>query len=184
MPASALAQTAQLAWDPSADASGYVVRWGSAQGVYPNSVNAGAKASVEITGLIPGATYWAVVEAYNAAGVFSTPSAPVRFVALLGGGRLRRENARADFDGDGRNDLLWQHDTGALAAWTLQGGVTIKTGVDLRDRADASWRIAGTGDFNGDGKPDLVWQHRTDGWVSLWYMDGFTRIGETSLSLL
>ena len=38
------------------------------------------------------------------------------------------------------------------------------------------WKIVGVGDFNGDGKPDLVWQHK-DGWLSLWYMNGFTMLG-------
>ncbi|HXG57128.1 MAG TPA: FG-GAP-like repeat-containing protein [Vicinamibacterales bacterium] len=97
--------------------------------------------------------------------------------------RIQRENARADFDVDGRNDLLWQHDSGPLAVWALLGGTTIKNGVDLKDRGDSDWRIAGTGDFNADGRPDIVWQHRTEGWVYLWYMNGFNQIGGTYLSL-
>jgi hypothetical protein len=98
--------------------------------------------------------------------------------------RIRQEKARADFDGDGRSDLLWQHDTGYLAAWTLAGNNTILSAVDLPYRnLDNDWRIAGTGDFNSDGSPDILWHHRTGGWVYVWYMNGFTVVGETYLSL-
>ena len=74
-PAVVSAESVTLAWDPSADASGYTVRWGTALGSYPNTAAAGSSTSFAITGLIAGATYWTVVQAYNDVGAsgFSTP---------------------------------------------------------------------------------------------------------------
>jgi hypothetical protein len=97
--------------------------------------------------------------------------------------RRARENARADFNGDGRSDLLWQDMThGYLAVWTLEGH-RVKNTLALSHFVPGNdWRIVGTGDFNGDGKPDIVWHHRTQGWLYLWYMNGTTRIGETAFS--
>jgi len=97
--------------------------------------------------------------------------------------RRARENARADFDGDGRSDLLWQDDLyGYLAVWTLDGHAIRHVRALSHFVPNPEWRIAGTGDFNGDGKPDIVWHHRSEGWLYLWYMDGVTLIGETFLS--
>ena len=62
--ATAAAQSVTLGWDPSSGASGYTVRWGSALGQFPNSADAGAATSFTLPALQPGATYWAVVEAY------------------------------------------------------------------------------------------------------------------------
>lgn len=99
--------------------------------------------------------------------------------------RRLRENARADFNGDGASDLLWREATrGYMAAWTLRGDLASKTAVSFGLVVDdQDWRIVGTGDFNGDGKPDLVWHHRTTGRIYLWYMDGVVRLGHTSFSL-
>jgi hypothetical protein len=98
--------------------------------------------------------------------------------------RQARERTRADFNGDGFNDLLWQDTAGGyLAAWMLQGSHTTWSAVSFPRRIlDTDWRMAGTGDFNGDGKPDIVWRHRTTGALYLWYMDGVTCIGGTPFS--
>ena len=74
-PAVVSADTATLAWDPSEGATGYTLRWGTALDSYPNSADAGSSTSFAINGLTAGATYWAVVQAYNDSGVseFSTP---------------------------------------------------------------------------------------------------------------
>lgn len=85
VPASVHADTVTLAWDPSTGATGYTVKWGTAQGSYPNSANAGNNTTFDIPNLAPGATYWAVVQAYDATQVsplstplqFTVPMAPV-----------------------------------------------------------------------------------------------------------
>jgi len=94
-----------------------------------------------------------------------------------------RENARADFNGDGRSDLLWQEiENGYLAIWGLDGHTIRSIRALSQFVPNNDWRIVGTGDFNADGKPDIVWHHRTEGWLYLWYMDGVTAVGETFLS--
>ena len=50
-----------------------------------------------------------------------------------------------DFNGDGRPDLVWQHDSGALATW-IMNGVTMSAGPPLLPgSAPAAWRIVGSG---------------------------------------
>jgi len=178
------AQAVTLAWDPSAGAAGYIVRWGTTQGTYPHAVDTGSNTTVILSGLVPATTYFAVAEAYNAQGVFSSPTPPLQFVVPVPMHAPQLEVARADFSGDGRSDLLWQDTTnGYLAIWALEGHQIKSVRALSHFVPSADWQIVGTGDFNADSKPDIVWQHRTDGWLYLWYMDGVTRIGETFFSV-
>lgn len=64
-----------------------------------------------------------------------------------------------DFNNDGRSDLLWRTDTGAITSWygTATGGFSVGT---LTSAAVASsWHVRGTGDINGDGLSDIVWRN-------------------------
>jgi FG-GAP repeat len=40
-----------------------------------------------------------------------------------------------------------------------------------------SWKAVGTGDFNQDGNADILWQNTSTGQVSIWEMDGTTKVG-------
>jgi hypothetical protein len=75
------------------------------------------------------------------------------------------ERIHADFNGDGKSDVLWRSDSGAIAAWnsgTPAGGhVIADPGVP------ASWHVAGLGDFDGNGKADILWQN-DDGAAAVW----------------
>ena len=75
VPASVFADTVTLAWDPSDGATGYTVKWGTVLGSYPNSGDAGNNTTYNITGLVAGGTYFAVVQAYDGTNTsdFSTP---------------------------------------------------------------------------------------------------------------
>ena len=82
-------------------------------------------------------------------------------------------SGKSDFSSDGKADIVWQRDDGALSVWVMNG-TTAMSGPPLSPGSvDAAWRIAATGDFNGDGKADLVWQHAA-GWLAIWYMNGTT----------
>jgi subtilisin family serine protease len=85
--------------------------------------------------------------------------------------------AIADFNGDGKVDLLWRnYSTGQNAYWYLNGAQLIGTTL-LETVSDLAWRIEGAGDFNGDGKKDWVWRNYATGEIAYWYMNGVTRIG-------
>ena len=93
-------------------------------------------------------------------------------------------NARSDFNGDGKMDLLWQNvKDGYLATWTMNGPNLIASELlDPPYVSDANWKIVGTGDFNGDNKPDIVWQEQTEGWIGIWLMNGTSLLSSTTLS--
>jgi Ca2+-binding RTX toxin-like protein len=76
---------------------------------------------------------------------------------------------RNDFNGDGKSDILWRNDNGALSLWQMNG-VDV-TANNLVASLPLSWKIAGTGDFNGDKKSDIVWRNQNNA-VSLWQMNG------------
>ena len=95
-------------------------------------------------------------------------------VALFDAGRLP-VGITADFDGDGKSDLVW-HDplTGRTSLWLVDG-----TGFKAGSRElmrNLAWRPTLSGDFNGDGKADLVWRNDDTGGTAIWLLDGSTYI--------
>jgi len=97
-----------------------------------------------------------------------------------------------DFDGDGKSDLLWQTDSGALAIWEMNGTQIkaadyIKLGQTNVGVPAHDWHFAATGDYNGDGKSDLLW-HTDSGALAIWQMDGtqvsaadYTKLGSADV---
>ncbi|MEO6003566.1 MAG: immunoglobulin domain-containing protein [Opitutus sp.] len=77
----------------------------------------------------------------------------------------------ADFNADGKSDLLWQNTANGDAYLWLMNGTTLGSSVFLGNNG-APWQLAGTGDFNGDGKGDLVWQNTSTGDRYIWLMNG------------
>ena len=80
--------------------------------------------------------------------------------------------AVADFDGDGKDEVLLRHsDTNRWYQYAMNGKshVASKSGP-VKDEAllgdglpdDASWTVAGVGDLGGDGKADLLMRHATN----------------------
>jgi len=73
-----------------------------------------------------------------------------------------------DFNGDGRDDILWRNDTGQLSNWLGQAnGGFVGNDANAFASAPTSWNIVGTGDFNGDGRDDILWRSNT-GQLSNW----------------
>jgi hypothetical protein len=74
--------------------------------------------------------------------------------------------ATGDFNGDGRDDVLWRNSTGTISDWlaTPSGGFTMGTGINV----PTDWYVAGTGDFNGDGRDDILWRHLFTGQLTEW----------------
>jgi hypothetical protein len=65
-----------------------------------------------------------------------------------------------DFNGDGRDDVLWRNgSTGEISDWlaTSNGGYVANDAAALRT-APTSWHVVDTGDYNGDGRDDVLWR--------------------------
>jgi FG-GAP-like repeat len=91
--------------------------------------------------------------------------------------------AIADFNGDGRADLVWQSDaTRQATVWYLGGlqGGTLLGSAWLSLNGVPGWHIAAAADLNGDQHPDLIWQSDTTGQATIWYLGGTA--GTTLLS--
>lgn len=74
----------------------------------------------------------------------------------------------ADFNNDGRSDIVWQHQTnGMIAIWLMWDNQVLDTRVIAT--VDPKWRLVGVGDLNRDESPDFVFQH-DDGWLAAWYI--------------
>jgi FG-GAP-like repeat len=93
----------------------------------------------------------------------------------------------ADFNGDGKTDILW-HDSvsGVTQIWYMNGGTragfsNLDSGLNNPD--SSGWKIAIVRDFNQDGIPDLFWHHGPSGANQIWYMaaGGTRRTGFANL---
>ena len=89
-----------------------------------------------------------------------------------------------DLNGDGHPDLVWQHiGDGRISAWIMYNmelveGLLLEPG----EVTDLDMQISAVVDMNQDGRADLVWQHQTTGALSVWFMNGATRMLELPLS--
>jgi hypothetical protein len=83
-----------------------------------------------------------------------------------------------DFNKDGDADILWQNtSTGQVSVWEMQGTTRIGGGA-VSVNPGPAWQAIGTGDFFHDGfDDDILFQNTSTGQVSVWEMDGTTRIG-------
>jgi hypothetical protein len=90
-------------------------------------------------------------------------------VTPVSGLAIQNTPSSADFNFDGRSDLLWQNDNGTVAQWFMNGSLSPATALLAAQPAD--WHITGTGDFNQDNTADVLWRH-DDGTVAIWFMKG------------
>ena len=74
-----------------------------------------------------------------------------------------------DFNGDGREDLLWRNDNGVTVDWLGQanGGFSDNY-ANSAVAVPTDWKVAGTGDFNGDGRDDILWRSTSSGMIVDW----------------
>ena len=78
---------------------------------------------------------------------------------------------KADFNGDGKSDILWQDNSlGARAILFMDG--TSPVGSAVLPIVPTSWKIVGSGDFNGDLNSDILWQNSVSGQRVIWLMNG------------
>ena len=95
--------------------------------------------------------------------------------------------ARADFNGDGRTDILWRNQTSnRLVAWLMDGlnrvsgDFVTAGGAPVSANSDAA--VVGTADFDGDGDADLLLQYGATDTLEYWYLNGLARVGVSTRS--
>jgi hypothetical protein len=76
-----------------------------------------------------------------------------------------------DFDGDGKSDILWRHDSGQVYIWEMNGLQVKMEGGVAHTAVPNDWHIQSVGDFDHDGKSDILWHHNS-GQVYIWEMNG------------
>ena len=100
-----------------------------------------------------------------------------------GGGSSGNSSAAhgRDFDGDGKDDLLFLNaGTDQVKLW-LMNGTAKSSGATLTGQG-TNWIISDTGDFNADGKTDILWQNTSTGQLDIWTMNGASKTASTAIS--
>lgn len=89
----------------------------------------------------------------------------------------------ADFNDDGRSDVLWQNvNSGDLFVWFMNGLIQTDGSYLSHRLPDPRWRVRSVTDLNGDGSPDIVIQHPQDGLIAAWLMNGVTMVDGSLLN--
>ena len=85
----------------------------------------------------------------------------------------------ADFDGDGRADVLWRNGaTGENYRYPMNGTAIGAGEGYLRTVPDLYWKVKAVGDYDGDGKADIFWRHASSGQSYVYLMNGSGIVGE------
>ncbi|QND70331.1 FG-GAP-like repeat-containing protein [Tardiphaga robiniae] len=79
-------------------------------------------------------------------------------------------SSSADFNADGKADILWTTAAGSVAIWQMNGPTLAGFGAPS-GRMGAEWHVEGAGDFNKDGNADILWVSATNQ-VAVWSMNG------------
>ncbi len=76
--------------------------------------------------------------------------------------------AAADFNGDGKADILWRNmGNGDLYLFTSSANALAAPGQDL-GIVSLNNLVQEAADFTGDGKADILWRNMTNGDAFLW----------------
>jgi hypothetical protein len=88
------------------------------------------------------------------------------FVLRIGTPAPAEPRLRTDFDGDGRDDVVWRHaGNGADTIWLAANAATQRAMTDIRN---LDWEVVGIGDFDGNNRPDVFWRNRATGANVVW----------------
>lgn len=81
--------------------------------------------------------------------------------------------ASADFNADGKADLLWRNRLNQkLRVWTLNGTAKLGEITPSPDAAiDGNWQVVAAFDADRNGATDLLWFNTSSGNIVFWYMN-------------
>jgi len=178
------AATVALAWDPpssGAGIAGYRVYYGTSSGSYSQTINVGSTTTATVWNLAPGKTYYFVVTDYNSLGLESGASNEVSTIASFNNTTRTGSptypvltnfiSYSGDFNGDGKQDILWRNrQTGEVRIWYMDGATIVAN--DYVDTVSLDWKIVAVADFNGDGFGDILWINTVDGSFAIWLLRG------------
>jgi hypothetical protein len=88
--------------------------------------------------------------------VYQEPNASWRIVAA------------ADFNGDGKSDILWRNASTGAVYMMVTGAAAATVWVE----PNLAWNIMAVGDYGGDGKADILWRNADTGQVYMMAMNG------------
>ncbi len=82
-------------------------------------------------------------------------------------------SATADFNRDGKPDIVWRNVTSQkIVIWLMNGAAKTGNIVPVPDQAvDANWEIVGAFDLNNDGTLDFLWYNPFSGKIVGWLMN-------------
>ena len=86
---------------------------------------------------------------------------------------------KSDFDGDGKNDILFQNTDGSVGMWQMNG-TAVLGGNPVGSNPGPSWKVIGAADFNADRKSDILLQN-SNGSVQIWLMNGSAVLSTVSV---
>jgi G8 domain/FG-GAP-like repeat/Right handed beta helix region len=86
----------------------------------------------------------------------------------------------ADFDGDGKADLLFRNVADGSVVIYLMNGLTVQSTATVLGTSSV-WVVAEVADFNGDGKADLLWRNQSDNSHGIWLMNGTATLASSSI---
>jgi hypothetical protein len=115
------------------------------------------------------------------------PDPPVAAAPKAAAGLPWRIVGTADFNSDGRTDILWHNrDTSHIQSWLLNSMKSVgRPEVDdeggQRAVVGLPWSIVANGDFNGDRRTDILWHNRDTNHIQAWMLNGVRMIGRAEV---
>ena len=105
-----------------------------------------------------------------------TPIRPGAAVPISGAPTLATNwklSATADFNADGKSDIVWRNFTSQkIVIWTMNGATKVGNIIPTPDQAvDSNWEIVGALDLNNDNNTDFLWYNSTSGKIVYWRMN-------------
>ena len=88
-----------------------------------------------------------------------------------------------DFDGDGRDDILWRNDIGTVVTLLGAPNGSFVGNVTFNLNPGLDWHVEGTGDFNGDGRDDILWRNDIGNVVTLLGHPNGSFVGNVNFAL-